>query len=577
MQKTLYAELKAIVYRYRRTYSYGFVLLLISNILLILNPMLFRKAVTSAETNPGVVWYWVALLITIAATSSLIKYKGRLKFIATSRDIEKEIRSQLFDRLQTQSMAFYDKHGIGELISRLTNDVGAFRDLLGPGIMFPLMTLTSIIPGYIALFIISVPLAFASLIPLLGLPLFHFTMRAPLFKNALAFQKLLADLSNMAQEYYSSIRIIKGYVAENSTAINFRKLCRQMYDVGYRFAILEELVSPLFIFLSRISNLILVMVSGVIIIKAWSVLTPADFVAFMWLQSYIFFPLLVIGWLLPIYERGRAAYQRLYEIYSEPIEVLDRSTAHLNIPKNAEIEFRNLTFTYPTGIQPVLNNINFKVAGGTFVGITGPVGAGKSTLIKLLNREYEIPTGMISIAGRDIHEYPLTSFHQQMVTVEQVPFLFSKTIAENVLFGRREATQEELEAASSFADIHETVLEFPQKYETLVGERGVTLSGGQKQRVAMARAFLVNRTILLLDDIFSAVDSSTEKRIFEAMMKNQAGKTVILITHRVTILEKMDQIIYIADGKILEKGKPADLLKQEGHYAALHELQRLVR
>lgn len=577
MKNNLFKQLKAVIYQKRRKYSIGFILLLISNVLLILNPMIFRQAVTSTEDRPQLIWYWLALLISVAAASAIFKYWMRLIFIGTSRDIEKEVRSLLFDRIQSQSMAFYDKHGIGELISRLSNDIAAFRDVLGPGVMYPLMTITTVVPGLIALFIISAPLTLASLVPFIAIPLFHMTMREPLFNNALVFQKLLAEMSNMAQENFSSIRIIKGYTSENAALANFRKVCKKMLEIGSRFAILEGLVFPMFVFISRVSNLILVVISGVIIIKAWSVLTAADFVAFMWLETYIFFPILVIGWLLPIYERGRASYQRLYEIYTEPIEVQDKSTRDLKIPEKADIEFRNLTFTYPTGNQSVLKNIQFKIPGGAFVGITGPVGAGKSTLIKLLNREYETPEGMIFIDGRDIHEYPLTSFQQQMVTVEQVPFLFSKSIADNVVFGRREATQEEIEEASRFADIHETVLEFPQQYETMVGERGVTLSGGQKQRVAMARAFLVNRSILLLDDIFSAVDFSTEKRIFDAMVQNFIGKTVVLITHRVTILEKMDQIIYLSDGKILEKGNPEELLKKEGHYAALVELQRLVK
>jgi ATP-binding cassette subfamily B protein len=577
MKENLFQEMKAILYEYRRRYSFGFAMLVISNGLLILNPMLFRQAVANTEVNPDSIWYWVTILFFVAAISSILKYRSRLIFITTSRDVEKNVRSRLFERIQSQSMAFYDRHGIGELISRLTNDISVFRDFLGPGIMYPLITITTVIPGVIALFIISVPLTLASFLPLIGIPLVHSILRDPIYKNALAFQGLLAELSNMAQENYSSIRIIKGYVAESSTLQNFRKLCHKMYIIGTLFAIYEDLIFPIFILMTRISNLILVVVSGLIILKAWSTLSSADFVAFMWLQTYLFFPILIFGWLLPIYERGRAAYKRLYEIYNEPIEVVDRSKSDLSVPQNADIEFRNLTFAYPTGTLPVLNNISFKVRGGSFVGITGPVGAGKTTVIKLLNREYEIPEGMIMIAGRDIHDYSLKTFHREMVTVEQTPFLFSKSIAENVLFGRREASKEELEEASRFADIHDTVLEFPEKYETLVGERGVTLSGGQKQRVAMARAFLVNRSLLLLDDIFSAVDASTEQRIFESMVENFKGKTIILITHRVTILEKMDQVIYMSDGRIIEKGTPEELMKQEGPYAALYELQRLVK
>jgi ATP-binding cassette subfamily B multidrug efflux pump len=577
MKKNLIDELKATWYQYRWRYSYGIVMLVIANTFLILNPILFRRAVTEAERDPQTVWKWAIILVVVAAISAIFRYLMRFTFIIISRDVERQIRSQLFERIQSQSMAFYDRHGIGELLSRLTNDITAFRELMGPGVMFPLIALTTIIPGMIALYYISPLLATATLIPFFSVPLVHLVLRKPMFNNAKAFQKLLADMSNMAQENYSAIRIIKGYVAEGYTLENFKKICKEMFDLAFRFEILQGLMFPLFVLITKCANLLLVLVSGAIILKAWSTLTTADFLSFMWLQSYIFFPILVMGWLLPIYERGRASYERLFEIYNEEIEVKDRSKESLKVSPEASIEFRHLTFTYPTGTQSVLKDIDFKIAGGKFIGITGPVGSGKSTLIKLLNREYEIPEGMIFIGERDIHEYPLDSFHHDMVTVEQVPFLFSKSIAENVLFGRREATQEELVEASQFADIHESVLEFPDKYDTLIGERGVTLSGGQKQRVAMARAFIVNRSILLLDDIFSAIDASTEKRIFEAMKKNFAGKTVVLITHRVTILEKMDQVVYISDGKILEKGSPEDLQKQNGPFAALIELQRLVK
>jgi ATP-binding cassette subfamily B protein len=221
--------------------------------------------------------------------------------------------------------------------------------------------------------------------------------------------------------------------------------------------------------------------------------------------------------------------------------------------------------------------LTFNIKGGSFVGITGPIGSGKSTLFRLLSREYEIPRGMIYIGGKDIHDYPLEAFSKSMVTVEQIPFLFSKTIAENVMFGRDSASQAEIELVSRHADLHETVMEFPQQYDTVVGERGVTLSGGQKQRIVMARAFLVNRSILLLDDIFSAVDMGTERRIFDRMKSNFEGRTVLLITHRVSILEQLDRVIYMQDGKIVEDGSPAQLVQKKGYYAALHDLQSIER
>jgi ATP-binding cassette subfamily B protein len=318
-----------------------------------------------------------------------------------------------------------------------------------------------------------------------------------------------------------------------------------------------------------------VIVSAKLILQGWGSLSTADFVSFMWIQSYIFFPVIMLGWLLPIFQRGRAAYDRLVEIDQSPVEVVDRAKEPLTIPPLASIEIKDLTFSYPGASHPSLASLSCRFEGGAFTGICGPIGSGKSTLLKILNREYEIPEGKIWIGGKEIHDYPLESFHQQIVTVDQVPFLFSRTIEENVRFGKHEASQQELELAARYADLHETILEFPEQYGTLIGERGVTLSGGQKQRVAIARALLVNRSILLLDDIFSAVDSRTEETIFQAMRKRLEGKTVILISHRASVLEKMDRVLYFSEGRVIEQGSPKDLIQQKGHFAALVELQKM--
>jgi ATP-binding cassette subfamily B protein len=283
----------------------------------------------------------------------------------------------------------------------------------------------------------------------------------------------------------------------------------------------------------------------------------------------------MLAWVLPLYERGRAAYDRLYEIYSEPIEVSGEKDSNLSIPESADIEFRNLSFTYPLASEPALKNFSLSIKGKSFIGITGPVGSGKTTLFRLLAREYEIPYGKIFINGQDIRNYPLEAFNQQIAIVEQSPFLFSRPIVDNLRFGREDASMAEIESVARHADIHETILEFPEQYDTLVGERGLTLSGGQKQRVAIARAFLVDRFILLLDDVFSAIDAKTEQRIFESLKAaNSRGKTIILITHRIALLNAADRVIYMDHGQVIEDGPPSQLLSKQGHYAALAALQK---
>lgn len=583
-----------MVYRWR--FIKAFLLLLLSNCLLILNPLIFRQAVQvfdpHATPSTGILanslnWIlgshiksiapWALILILFASLSAYFKYRMRYGFISISRDAERAVRSKLFDRIQTQSMAFYDRHGIGEILSRLTNDISIYRDVLGPGIMYPLFVSTLVVPGVLALFYISKALALISLIPLVAIPILNIFFRRKIYSLSHKVQKGLADLSNMAQEHYSGIRIVKSYVIEFFLSERFSNFCRGQIGLNLKLNCYQGILFPFFTLLTKVVTTILVISSGIIILKAWGTLSVADFVSFMWIQSYIFFPILMLAWVIPIYQRGRASYDRLVEIYNEPIEIKEGRQTVLRIPQLSDISFNHLYFSYPNSSQTVLKDINITVKGGSFVGITGPVGAGKSTLFKLLNREYEIPSGKIFLGGHDIHDFPLNAFHEEVITVEQVPFLFSRTIAENVRFGKEKATIEDVEMVSRYADLHETILSFPEGYDTVIGERGVTLSGGQKQRLAMARAFLVNRSILLLDDIFSAVDVETEGRIFLAMQKNFKNKTVLLITHRITILEKMDRVIYMKDGVVIEDGTPSELVAKKGFYATLVEFQMRIK
>lgn len=577
MEPTLLSNIQGILRRYKGRFIKAFFMVLFSNMLLILNPLIFRHAISvfnlPGESTISAMLPWAALLLTIAMISAYFKYWMRMEFIAISRDEEKVVRAKLFERVQAQSQAFFDNHGIGELLSRLTNDIQAYRDLIGPGIMYPLFFLTLVIPGFIALFSISAKLTVISLLPLLAMPLLNITIHKRVFQLSQAVQKYLGYMSNMTQEHYAGIRIVKSYAIENTLWKLFDKLCLVFSKLSIRLAFLQGLLFPLLVLITRVVTILLVLVTGYIILLAWGELSPADFISFMWIQSYIFFPVLMLAWVLPIYERGRAAYERLYEIYQEPIEVKGNPESNLQIPQQADITFKDLTFSYPKASKPVIEGLNLHIPGGSFVGITGPVGSGKSTLFRLLNREYEIPRGMLYIGGHEIHDYSLSAFRVEMVMVEQIAFLFSKSLAENVRFGKAEASQEELETVAQYADLHDTVMSFPEQYDTVVGERGVTLSGGQKQRIAMARAFLVNRSILLLDDIFSAVDTETEKKIFKSIKTHFQGKTVLLITHRVSILEQMDRVIYLKNGQICEDGTPAELLEREGLYAALSELQ----
>jgi ATP-binding cassette, subfamily B, multidrug efflux pump len=594
MEKTLWQNLQGILSRYRWPLLKAFAALLVANGLVIFVPLVFRHAIMQLDRNsqsqagvlPSIlhfilgssvdsVYAWAILLLGLSIVAAYFKYQMRNSFISISRKAERDLRSKLFSRIQKQSMAFHDRHGTGELLSRLTNDISIYRDVLGPGLMYPLLFITIVFPGLIALFFLSVPMAMVSLFPLFAIPLLNYAMRNVIYTASHQAQKGLADLSNMSQEHYSGIRIVKGYVIEPKLIAIFNRLCQSLIGINIKLNAYQGLLFPFFTFLTRMITVALVVTAGYLVFNGRENLTTADFATFMWIQSYIFFPVLMIAWVMPIYARGRASYERLLEIYEEPIEVRERNVPLLMIPPKADLEFNHLTYSYPNSSKVVLNDFSLRVEHGTFLGITGPVGGGKTTLFRLLNREYEIPREKILIGGRDIHDYPLEVFGKEIVTVEQLPFLFSRSIADNVRFGKKNAPLDEVRMVSEYADLDETVLDFPQQYETLIGERGITLSGGQKQRVAMARAFLVNGSFLLLDDVFSALDAKTETKVFEAIEKNFRNKTILLITHRMSILEVMDRIIYIEEGKVVEDGSPEQLRELNGKYAAMLELQKL--
>lgn len=594
MNKSLLKNLFATIIRYRFRLILAFLMILIGNGLLVVNPLLFRQALltlyfpSSEETNSFFpllkewmsvhlrsVYSWALLLLAIAILSALLKYYMRLILTTIGREVELEVRDQLFDRIQLQSQAFFDRHQIGDLISRLTNDIAAYRDVLGPGLMYPMLFLTLEIPSFIALFYLSPSMALLATVPLVLVAILQIFIRQPLFWISQQVQQSLSAMSTMAHEHYSGIKVIKSYGIEEEMQKLFTSLCRQFSFFNSRLSCLQGSLFPVLSLITKVATLSLVILSAFMIFNGWSQLTLADFLSFMWIQSYVFSPLLMLGWILPIYEKGRAAYGRLVEIYEEPIEIYTHANPIPHLPSQTEIVFNDLTFVYPNQQNPALEKIHLSIKGGAFIGITGPVGAGKSTLFRLLNREYEVPEGKILIGGQDIHAYALSAFHSEIVTVEQLPFLFSKTIKDNIRFGKQEATQDELERVAKQVDLYHTILEFPDQYETIVGERGVSLSGGQKQRVAMARAFLVNRSILLLDDIFSAIDSETERRIFNEMKVNFAGKTILLITHRISILDQLDQVIFMREGQLIEQGNPQELARQKGPYAALKELQEM--
>ncbi len=591
MNKSLLFELFHVIGHYKKRLLLACVLVLASNTLLILNPLLIKQAMIAMDPSsgkPGGLLYtitrsllgsyaqyllpWTTLLLLTASVSAYFKYKMRTSFITVSRDVESELQLRIFQKISRQSMVFFDKYGIGELVSRLTNDLSAYREVLGPGIMYPLYFLTLVSPAFIALFYLSPLLASFSLLPLLILPLLMFSVEGRAYNVSLKVQQALAEMSALTHESYNGIRIIKGYAVEEQMTQKFSKACKVFLRLNLHLTLLQGLLYPLLTLITKCMTLSLVLLAAYLNLLGYQQLETADFISFMLIQSYLYIPVLMLGWVLPIYEKGRAAYERLWQIYQEPIEIVEAENPLQNLSEPAAIEIKHLSFTYKGRDAPALLNFSCRIPAKRLIGITGPVGSGKTTLIKLLNRDYEVPQGTVFFNGEDLHNYSVDAIRKAMATVEQQPFLFSRSIAENIALGVINPPSELVEEAAEFADLHSTIVAFPMQYETVVGEKGITLSGGQRQRTAIARALFSQRPILLLDDIFSSLDAETEKKVFSALNNNRT-KTIILITHRTSILQQLDYVYYLKEGGILEEGTPQELLAMKGAYSALVSIQ----
>jgi ATP-binding cassette subfamily B multidrug efflux pump len=577
MEKTLLLNVFSTAKRHWRRYFVSVLLAAIANILLIINPLVLRSAITSLQQSYS--WHsltgWVFLMLCIAGGATFFQFKMRFGFISLSREVEEKMRLELFTKLQSQTPAFYDRHPIGGLMSRMTNDLENYRSVLGPGIIYPIYFITLVGPAMVAMAYISPSLTLIAAIPILLLPVGMTLLRSMTYETSMAVQRSLATMSTVVHEHYSGMRIVKGYGMEKGALARFFALCHHYLKVSIRLAFINGILFPILTLVTKLVTVFLVIAAGYVISHSWNVLSPADFASFMWIQSFVFLPVMMLGWAFPIYVHGSAAYARLVEIYDQPIEVQQSSNPLESISSKAPISFHGLTFSFPKAASPALLNIKLSLSPGEFVGITGPVGSGKTTLLRLLMREYEISHGLISIGDRDIHDYSHDALRDHFAYVEQHPFLFSTTLRENLLYGNPHATDEELYEALVAADLQKDIDTFPQGYDTVIGERGVNLSGGQKQRLALARAFLSQRPVLLLDDVFSSVDAETERHIFAKMRAMFSQHTIVLITHRVAILHQMDRVVTILQGQIAEEGTPQQLLARRGFYNTLYELQHL--
>jgi ATP-binding cassette subfamily B protein len=562
--------------RYRWGYVWGTLSCIATNSAAVLTPQVLERAIDGMRhgvTRPLILLF-SGLLVAIALVKGIFLYSQRWILIGISREIEFDLRNDLFQVLERQDSGFYQRYRTGDIMARLTNDLNAVRMLLGPALMYSANTAFFTVGALFFMLRWSPYLTLVALAPMPFASILVQYFGRRIHDRFERIQASFSEISSQAQENYSGARLVRAFAREEAQISLFEKLNRQYIARSLRLVQLMGMLWPTLEFILGISMIITLLAGGHLVLAHR--ISPGVFIGFNVYMVMLIWPIIAVGWVINIFQRGTASVKRIDELLkAEP--AIDDSAADPAIPADAvlrgDIEFRHVNFSYNE--TPVLRDISLNIPAGSSLAIVGPTGSGKSTLVNLISRMYEAPEGSLWVDGRPIRDYPLAVLRRNIGMVPQETFLFSDTLRENLAFGAPNASTEELMQAAEAAHIRQEFEEFPQGFETMVGERGVTLSGGQKQRTAIARALLRRPAILILDDALASVDTYTEERILGGVREYTAVSTTILISHRVSTVRNADQIAVLNQGRIVELGRHDELLALDGYYAGLYQKQQL--
>lgn len=570
--------------RYRSLVLLGITFITISNICSTLIPRVVGRTIDTLRVETFTQENVLALIgeiLLLTIGSGFFMFATRRTIIVASRRVEEDLRNDFVNALQSQSQKFFHDRSTGGIIALFTNDIGAVREFIGPAVMYSANTITTF--AFALSFMVSLNgwLTLAIVIPVPFIAYSTYKLGRKIHEQYKRVQEQYEHITTHAQETFSGVRVVRAYAREESEDMTFADESRTYYGRNMKLARYNALMMPAMTVLFNISYVIVIGFGGWLIVK--DMLTVGMLTQFFIYLNQLLWPIAAIGWVTGMIQRGAASMARLGAIIEHVPEIRDTEFTNMSIKElKGSVSFSNVTLAYPTttsdGIgtmTTVLHNIDLNIPAGTSLGIVGHVGAGKTSLVNLIPRLYDVTDGSVRIDGHDVRTIPLGVLRDAIAVVPQESFLFSDTIRENVRFGNPDATDEGVLRASSLAQLDGDIVNLPQGYDTVVGERGITLSGGQKQRTALARAILDDPAVLILDDSLSAVDTDTESRILRGLETVKHGRTTIIIAHRVSAVKDCDRIIVLKDGKIIESGSHNELLTLGGTYADLHERQLL--
>ena len=564
--------------KYRNSFTVGLICVFFNNGVWILFPLVLRRAIDDLRlgVNHQKLLTYSLLLLAVAAIKGIFQFLTRWIMIGISREIEFDLRNDLFRHLESLSYSYYQRTRTGDIMARATNDLNAVRMLLGPAIMYSANTIVFTAGALVFMLSISPKLTLYAFLPLPAVSIVVQYFGKLIHERFEKIQAMFSEISARAQENFSGARVIRAYVQEEPEIAAFETSNREYISRSLKLVRLMGMLWPTLETMLGLAIVLVLWLGGREVLSGR--ITPGGFVAFNTYMVQLTWPVIALGWVINIFQRGTASMGRINEILVEKPEIEDSpevktASERRSAQIKGEIEFRGLNFAY-NGV-PVLHDINLRIPAGSSLAIVGPTGSGKTTLVSLIPRIYDAAPGSVWIDGKPVREYPIEPLRRQIGFVPQETFLFSETVRENIAFGKEDATDEAVRSAAEAANIATDIEEFPEKYQTMVGERGITLSGGQKQRTAIARAIIRNPRILILDDALSSVDTHTEDKILNHLREIMQDRTTIFISHRVSTVRNADRIAVLHAGRIVELGTHEELIARNGYYSDLYNKQLL--
>ena len=570
------STLKKYFTRYKKKLFFGFVFIILSNVGTVYVPLLMKDSIDALQQNAStqLLLQYGLMIVGASLFAGIFRFMIRQSIIVVSREIEYDLRGDFWKHIQRLPLRYFQNTSTGNIMAHATNDINAVRMFLGPAVMYSIDTTIRLAMVLALMLSLNASLTIYALLPLPLLSLLVYKVGKLIHSKFTIIQEKFAELTTLVQENFSGIRVIKSYVREESEIARYAGHSKEYVAKKMNLVRTQALIMPILFLITGLSIIIVIWLGGVKVIN--NELTLGEITAFIVYLGILIWPMIAFGWVINIIQQAEASMKRLNKILDEPYEIIETDKTDYSIKDiKGEIKFNNVSFRYSENHPYVLKNIDLTISRGSTVAIMGYTGSGKTTFVNLLPRLYDCTDGEILLDGVNIKDIPIDIIRTNIGLVQQESFLFSDTVINNISYGRKGIDPSQVYNAASIAQFDKDVREFPEKYDTIVGERGITFSGGQKQRACLARALAINPKILILDDSFSAVDTNTEDEILLNLKAFMRNRTSIIISHRISTVKDADKIIVLSKGKIAEQGTHEQLIATGGIYADLHYKQLL--